>query len=191
MRIVHASSEPTLAKLLRRACDDTPTYPEVGASLAGDTNLRGYHCNRYHIALGDGRDTFARAVEGLRSWQAHRLSGVSVYPEDAGVEEGTTVILGLGKGLAVVAPCRVVAVLEDARRWGFAYGTLPGHPESGEESFIVERSDEGAVRFTVTAFSRPADRLVRLAGPVGRALQQRATDGYLRALRRYVVATGS
>ena len=34
-------------------------------------------------------------------------------------------------------PCRVVYVVDEPDRRGFAYGTLPGHPESGEELFLV------------------------------------------------------
>jgi uncharacterized protein (UPF0548 family) len=40
-------------------------------------------------------------------------------------------------------PCRVVYVLEETggevERYGFAFGTLPGHSEEGEERFTVER----------------------------------------------------
>ena len=67
-------------------------------------------------------------------------------------------------------------------RRGFAYGTLPGHPESGEEAFVIERHDDDTVSFTITAFSRHATRLARVAGPLGRAAQRRITARYLRSL---------
>lgn len=67
-------------------------------------------------------------------------------------------------------------------RAGFAYGTLPGHPESGEEAFVVSRAPDG-VRFTITAFSRPATWLARLGGPVTLLGQEYFTRRYLRALR--------
>ncbi len=72
--------------------------------------------------------------------------------------------------------------MDEPRRRGFAYGTLPGHPESGEEAFIVEQHDDDSVTFTITAFSRPATWLARLGGPLGRAVQDRVTARYLRAL---------
>ncbi len=84
------------------------------------------------------------------------------------------------------APCRIVGVLDDSDRWGFAYGTLPGHPEQGEESFAVSIGGDDEVRFTITAFSRPGDWITRLAGPVGRAVQTAGTNGYLKALKRFV-----
>lgn len=74
---------------------------------------------------------------------------------------------------------------EGIRDWaplGFAYGTLPGHPETGEEAFVVERNGEGDVRFTITAFSRPRALLARLGGPVTKAVKARATRRYLRGL---------
>ncbi len=53
-------------------------------------------------------------------------------------------------------------------RFGFAYGTLPGHVESGEERFLVEwdRGDD-AVWYDILAFSRPNHVLTRLGYPVG------------------------
>jgi uncharacterized protein (UPF0548 family) len=72
------------------------------------------------------------------------------------------------------------------RSWGFAYGTLPGHPEQGEEAFVVSLDPEGSVRFEIRAFSRPASRLVELSGPIGRSVQRRATEGYLASLIRHV-----
>jgi uncharacterized protein (UPF0548 family) len=93
-------------------------------------------------------------------------------------------MLGLGVGpLRVAAPCRVVYVVDDPRRSGFAYGTLPGHPESGEEAFIVEHHGDDMVSFTITAFSRPAARIARVAGPAGRLIQSWTTSRYLRSLQ--------
>ena len=92
--------------------------------------------------------------------------------------------IGVGP-LSIIAPCRVVYVIDESDRCGFGYGTLPGHPESGEESFLLERADN-AVTFTVTAFSKPATMLTRLAGPIGRRVQDVMTARYLRALPRDV-----
>jgi uncharacterized protein (UPF0548 family) len=94
----------------------------------------------------------------------------------------------VGAGLVLPAPCRIVSILDEPDRWGFAYGTLPGHPEQGEEAFVVSRDSTGSVRFEIRAFSRPTSRLVALSGPLGRAVQRRATEGYLASLRRYVDA---
>ena len=69
---------------------------------------------------------------------------------------------------------------------GFAYETLPGHPENGKESFVVTRvrTPDGfdEVWFTVTAYSKPALWCSRLGGPVTRIIQNRHTNKYLRAM---------
>jgi uncharacterized protein (UPF0548 family) len=83
--------------------------------------------------------------------------------------------------------CRVIYVVDEARRYGFAYGTLPGHPECGEEAFVVEHRPDDEVVFAISAFSRPADWLVRIGGPFVRRLQARATSSYLNAIGRLTV----
>ncbi len=97
---------------------------------------------------------------------------------------GTRVVVRLGVGPAAIsAACRVVYIIDDPDRRGFAYGTLPGHPVSGEELFAVEYdpTDE-SVYAVVTAFSRPAAWYLRLAGPLARVGQRWMADRYLAAL---------
>lgn len=80
------------------------------------------------------------------------------------------------------APCRVVYVIDERDRKGFAYGTLPGHPESGEEAFIVERTDDGSVWLTIRSFSRPSNWAWRICYPGLRFAQWFYTRRYFRAL---------
>jgi uncharacterized protein (UPF0548 family) len=78
-----------------------------------------------------------------------------------------------------------VYVTDEADRFGFAYGTLTGHPEQGEEAFHVERTDSGA-RFTIVAFSRPAHPLALIGRPFARRLQTSTTQRHLAGLRAFV-----
>jgi len=78
----------------------------------------------------------------------------------------------------------VVGVIDEARREGFSYGTLPGHPEAGDEQFLLELRDDGRIDFTITAFSRPASTFAKLGGPGSRAAQRYMTQRYLNALDR-------
>lgn len=82
--------------------------------------------------------------------------------------------------VSVLAPCRVIDVLEGPDRLGFAYATLPGHPEHGVESFEFVRDPHG-VRFDVRAVSRPAFWGSRLMPSLARGAQARITERYLRA----------
>jgi uncharacterized protein (UPF0548 family) len=157
-------------------------YPEAGRTT-GELPDRYRHLRR-SVPLGSGPRVFADAVTALMSWQLHLRAGMDVAacgPPAA----GTDVLLHARIGpLRLAAPCRVIYVIDEPGRRGFAYGTLAGHQESGEESFIISRDRDGAVRLAVTAFSRPATWLARAAGPLGRAAQDQVTRRYLRALAK-------
>ncbi|MGO9880698.1 MAG: DUF1990 family protein [Acidimicrobiales bacterium] len=186
MKLVRSADAAAIAQLIEALGRPEPTYEQTGAALTGELPV-GFRHDHYSALLGRGENTFRRAVEGLQTWQAHRLPFVRVVPNGAEIRSGATVIVLLGPSrLAIAAPCRIVAVVSEPSRWGFAYGSLPGHPEQGEEAFVVSITEDGTVLFEVTAFSRPTDFLLRLSGPLGRALQQRGSRGYLRALRRFV-----
>lgn len=127
------------------------------------------------------RDLDAVAAE-LLGWRVHECAGlrVSASAERAAVDEVVLMRLGIGP-VALRIPCRVLEVIDDPQRRGFVYGTLPGHPESGEESFVLERLPEGTVTFTVEAFSRPATLLARAGGPFSSGMQRFMTGRYLAA----------
>ena len=115
-------------------------------------------------------------------WQPQKGAGVEVVPGDARVDENETVILLLrAAGLCAPAPCRVVYVVDEADQFGFAYGTLPGHPEMGEVAFMVSKAAE-EITFRVLSFSRTVDPLARLGTPLTRWVQKRVTRQYLTAL---------
>jgi uncharacterized protein (UPF0548 family) len=190
MKFVRPADPGSIDRLVAALRSVEPTYPETGHTLIGESPI-GYRNDKYEVVLGHGSKSFERAAEGLQSWQAHRLPGIRVLPERTEIQPGATVIVTSGTPLlALAAPCRIIGVIDDPNRWGFAYGTLPGHPEQGEEAFVVSISEDGDVRFEITAFSRPGDPLVRLSGPVGRGIQKAGSRGYLRALQRFVGQVG-
>jgi uncharacterized protein (UPF0548 family) len=175
-----------LSHFLARQRTAPLTYPEVGATL-GDSLPDGYHHDHSSIDLGSGDDVWARARDGIDRWRAPAAAHITIEPAHAPIAVGTTVgILTRLGPLHVLAACRIVAVVDEPDRYGFAYGTLPAHPEEGEERFLVRRDASGAVRFEITAFSRPHDRLTKLGGPVARRVQQRATKQYLEGMRTFV-----
>jgi uncharacterized protein (UPF0548 family) len=162
------------------------TYAEVGATLGG-VLPDGYQHDHSSIDLGRGDEVWARARLGIDRWEAPTAAGIDIEPPGAPIAVGTTVgiITRLGP-LHVLAACRIVAVVDERDRYGFAYGTLPAHPEEGEERFLVTRADDGSVRFEITAFSRSHDLLTKLGGPVARRVQQRASRRYLEGMRTFV-----
>ncbi|WCO68123.1 DUF1990 family protein [Iamia majanohamensis] len=129
----------------------------------------------------DAVGSLAGARAALARWAPHAGIDGRVVPADP-PEEGATVLVVVPFGpFEMVAPNRVVAVLDDDDRVGFAYGTLPGHPEQGEELFLAERAGPDRLRLTVRIHARGATPIVRLAGPVTRRFQALAARRYLAA----------
>lgn len=161
------------------------TYPEVGATLdLAEPMPSGYRHVERRVRMGEGSETFRRVADGVLGWQVLRGAGLEVRSAAARVAVGVEVTSALRLGpVRIGAPCRVVGVLDEGDRAGFAYGTLAGHPESGEEAFVVERDFEDVVWFTIRAFSRPATWWSRLGGPATRAIQRVVTNRYVAAAR--------
>jgi uncharacterized protein (UPF0548 family) len=117
---------------------------------------------RRSVTIGVGSAAFDAAANTLLSWMVHSRAGFRVAASRPTAEPGALVMLTIGAGpIRIGAPCRVVYTLTEALRRGFACGTLTGHPESGEEAFVIERTPDDAITFTITAFSRPATATAR------------------------------
>ncbi|MEV6350658.1 DUF1990 domain-containing protein [Actinoplanes sp. NPDC051851] len=156
------------------------TYPEIGRTRTG--NLPdGYRHLRYRTLIGSGDAVYAAAGEAVVTFRMHRATGARVHADAGRAAPGVGITIGLGP---VSAPCEIVWVTADKIKTGFAYGTRAGHPATGEESFAVERDDQGRVWFQVVAFSRPAGALMRLAGPVAVLFQRLYARQCGRVLRR-------
>jgi len=93
----------------------------------------------------------------------------------------TTLVVKVGP-IPFRVPCRVIYVIDEPDRKGFAYGTLPGHPEDGEEAFIVDRSADGSVWLTIRSFSRPSTWQWWAVYPFLRLAQSVMTRRYFRSL---------
>jgi uncharacterized protein (UPF0548 family) len=71
--------------------------------------------------------------------------------------------------------------------FGFAYGTLTNHAESGEELFEVFLDRQsGDVRYRIRAVSRPQSPLTRVGQPIVRLLQARFRRDSAEAMRRAI-----
>lgn len=158
---------------------DDFTYSTVGMTASDRPPPFGFRALRVRVPMETG--TFDRAAEALLGWEMHRaMPLVRVESFTGNAAPGERVVLRLGPWWA---PCEVVWTVLEENRVGFGYGTLPGHPESGEESFVLHRAPDGTVEFTVFAISRPALRYLRAIGPVTRWAQRLAAHLYARALR--------
>ena len=145
----------------------------------------GYAHREHSVVVGTGPKAFERAVAAVFDWRMQRAVGLRVRASGSPREPGTVVVLTAGlPGLGYSIPCRVVWSQTTGPEQGFGYGTLPGHPESGEECFLVSTDDAGRVVFRTRVFSRLASPLARLGGPVSRAVQGVALRRYVAAVRQ-------
>jgi len=151
----------------------------------------GYQVDHNRIKLGNGEETYRRAVTALRNWRQFELGWVTIVPPGKPLEAGSTVAVQVKVfGVWSLNAARIVYLIDENRsgneRFGFAYGTLPDHVEAGEERFTVEwhREEDGSVWYDIYAFSRPKHPLVRLGFPIARMLQKRFVRDSLAVMKK-------
>ena len=169
--LLRKPSDARIGRFLDDQCSLPFSYSEVGASRDGVPP--GYACQPTAGTTGRGAGDVRAGGRSLRRWKMYETGWTKLCWPDAPITEGTVVgVLGRHFGLRSLNACRIVYVIEEQdsllRRYGSAFGTLPGRVERGEERFTVEwhRAD-GSVFYEVFALARPAQPLVTLGPPFG------------------------
>ena len=176
-------SPQSLIRLAHEADSLELSYAEVGITQRSSPPGE-FRIDHWSVDLENEPGSFDRACRALRQWKAHRGAGAQIAPTDPSIRVGQAVVVALKiAGFTVIAPCRIVWIVEEHDRFGFAYGTLQGHPEQGEESFVIRRIGP-RVTFEIEAASRPAALLARLGAPVARSIQKSVTQRYLTSLQQ-------
>jgi len=165
------------------------TYTAVGATAS--LPPADYVVDHTRIKLGQGEEVFMKAKAALGRWQQFRLGWVEVWSPETPIQTGEVVaVIARNVGLWWLNACRIVYVVDEEepiQRYGFAYGTLPDHAETGEERFLVERDRaSGEVWYDILAFSRPHLLLTRLGYPFVRRVQKRFAEASAAAMLRVV-----
>jgi uncharacterized protein (UPF0548 family) len=155
MFLIHRPGERVIREVVASQEGAAFSYPEVGATRVEAP--AGYQVHRERFALGSGPGTFERAKQALRKWRMFEMGWLELCWPDAPVVSGSTVaVLARHLGFWSLHVARIVYVVDESRKYGFAYGTLAEHAESGEEWFGVEqRKDNSVVRGT-GVFAREA-----------------------------------
>lgn len=179
--------DPAAIEAVRRAGSHAPlSYEDVGATrgeLPED-----WETDAGSVVLGHGRTVFDRGALAVREWRMFDLPWIRMPRRKVPVVGDTVAFASRQLGGWAIHSCRVVYLLDESTgpvwRSGFAYGTLATHAVTGEEQFLVTWDrDSDEVRFGIRKFSRLQHPLVRLFGPIARALQRRFTREALAALR--------
>jgi uncharacterized protein (UPF0548 family) len=152
------------------------TYPSVGATATAPPP--GYDVDHTRIKLGLGEEAFRTAKAALLRWDHFRLGWVEAWSPGGTIHENDVVaVVARMVGVWWLNASRIVYLVDEEEpihRFGFAYGTLPGHAETGEERFLVEWDRGRAeVWYDILAFSRPHLLLTRLGYPFVRRVQKR------------------
>jgi|ERR1700728_2714658 uncharacterized protein (UPF0548 family) len=175
-----APTEDEIRRFISKQKDSGFSYPEVAASAT--IAPLGYNVDHNRIQLGRGEVTWQRAVEAIRSWLMFSLPWVNLHWPSAPILVGTEVAVSVHHfGFYSLNACRIVYVVDEdniVKRFGFAYGTLAEHAESGEERFTIQwdrNNDE--VWYDILAFSRPRQLVAKLGYPLSRLLQKRFAEG--------------
>jgi uncharacterized protein (UPF0548 family) len=173
-------SDDEIRRFISQQKDAGFSYPDVGASAT--TVPTGYNVDHNRVQLGRGEVTWRRAVEAICAWRMFSMRWVSLHWPSAPIQVGTEVAVSVHHfGFYTLNGCRIVYVIDEEgpiERFGFAYGTLGDHAESGEERFTVEwNRDEDRIWYDILAFSRPRQMLARLGYPLSRSLQRKFAKG--------------
>lgn len=182
MFLLGSRVDSKVRRILERQKTSAFSYEGVGRTR---TLLPSGEVNREQFLLGEGSLVFLRAKTAIQEWRMFEVSWVRLYHENVPLKPGNTVAILAGIFVIwIVNVCRVVYVIDEPRRYGFAYGTLAEHAEAGEERFLVEWRDDNRVWYEVLAFSREKQLLARLASPIARRLQRKFREDSGRAMQK-------
>lgn len=150
-----------------------------------------YVIDRNRIKLGTGKTAFEKAKTALQNWQMYDFPWVEICWDNTPIETGQVVaVLANTLGFWSLNACRIVYTLEEygeVDKFGFAYGTLPAHAESGEERFSIEWDHTtNNVYYDLLAFSRPNYLIVKLGYPVCRMFQKKFAEDSKQAMLKAV-----
>jgi len=175
-----APTEDEVRRFISKQQDSSFSYPDVGASATAVP--AGYNVDHNRVQLGRGENTWQRGLGAIRAWRMFSMPWVNLHWQSAPIVVGTDIAVSVRHfGFYSLNACRIVYLVDEegaVKRFGFAYGTLAEHAESGEERFTVEwnRADD-TVWYDILAPSRPRHMLARVGYPLSRSLQKRFAEG--------------
>lgn len=185
MILFRKPGRPFIDDFIARQSREPFNYPHVGRTR--EEPPPGYVVDHNRVQLGEGEAVFTAACRALECWQMFNLGWVQLCWPDAPIQEGTTVAILVNLyGIWWLNASRIVYPIDETapiRRYGFAYGTLTDHAESGEERFSVEWREDDTVWYDLLAFSRPHHILARIGRPLARRTQKRFAAESLAAMQ--------
>lgn len=187
MLYLHLPKPAALNAFLSREQQLNFTYSQHGDSATSE-KVAGFDNDFQRVLIGQGDADFAKACEAIRHWKMFPPAWTRILPAQTPIKTGETIAMyAAAFGLWWRNSCRIVYVVDEPQRFGFAYGTLPGHIECGEEVFMVERDENGQVWYVIRAFSKPHHWLAQIAYPIMRVFQARFRKDSAQAMKDQIL----
>ncbi len=155
----------TQLEQLRAAAERSEATPVPGL-LTGDLRA-GYRERSWSAPVAD----FENSCEALWAWAGHEHAGISLQPERPRIAVGETVAMTVPLGpFTISTTVRIVSIVDEPDRYGFVFWALDHHVFTGQESFIVHRTPNGA-KATITTISKPSVLATSLLAPLARTFE--------------------
>ena len=188
MFLARRPSQREIEEFIARSRDLPLSYEPIGIAKESPN---GFKVDEASGVIGRGEQGFAQAKLALADWRHFDFGWVELFPRGAAVEPGSVVAVFVHHlGFWSLNGCRVVYTLGDRRTslsFGFAYGTLTNHAESGEEIFEVSLAPESEeVVYRIRAVSKPRATMARIGYPLTRMLQARFRRDSIIAMRNAI-----
>jgi uncharacterized protein (UPF0548 family) len=187
MFFIRRPSRDTIERFLAESQHLPMSYGPIGLVQSSE----GRSLDEASVVVGHGRHDFERAKAALIAWQQFDLGWVELWPRRSPTTVGAAVaVLIKHFGFWSLNGCKVAyhADVNGGSAFGYAYGTLSNHAESGEELFevLLDPATEDVI-YRIRATSKPQAFLTTIGQPIVRALQARFRRDSAEAMRRAVV----
>jgi uncharacterized protein (UPF0548 family) len=179
--------EPSVAKQFLMEQQVMPLNYSHRLCTQSEQAIPGFDQDMHQAQIGAGAADWEQAKNAIRQWKMFPEAWTQIWPGNTPIETGQSVIMfARFGGLWWRNTCQIVYTIDEPDSFGFAYGTLPGHVEAGEELFRVFQKPDGSVWYEIRAFSQPRFWMARLAYPIMRYLQARFRRDSANQMKHYV-----
>jgi uncharacterized protein (UPF0548 family) len=189
MFILTKPDDATLEQFIENCGDRKLSYKDVGSTQTRPPD--GFDVDHNRRLIGRGPSAFEAARAAIDQWKMFDFDWVRLFSERSPNTAGKNVAMVAHHiGFYSINGCRIVYTFDEAgdvHKYGFAYGTLTCHNETGEERFSVEfHSKTGEVWYDLYAFSKPNHPLARIGYFYSRYLQREFAKASMDAMQRAV-----
>lgn len=147
----------------------------------------GWRAHERTVPIGSGTELWNEVSSAVLAWGIKTRSGFAVEPPlvaGRSARQGERYwLVARVSAIRVREPVEIVTTISTRDRVALAYGTLNGHPVSGEEAFIVHRDDNGNLSLTLRSLTRAGRGPWRALFPLILIAQRVYRRRYLRAFR--------